>query len=234
MPENEINIFVMDDDKEITDLIEINLRAEGYNVFKSYGADGVMDAIEKNEISLAILDIMIPGGDGVKICEEIREKHNIPIIMLTAKSGDKDKITGLAAGADDYITKPFSQAELAARVKAQLRRYLNLNSGQKPDAKPIETNGLVISRVERTVMVYGEPVELTPMEFDILYLLASNLNKVFSAEEIFRTVWNEKYFENSNNTVMVHIRHIREKLGDSGKRPRIIKTMWGVGYKIEK
>ena len=233
---DDIKILVMDDEKEITDLIEIYLKEEGYQVIKKHNGAGILETIESEGVVLAILDIMMPGEDGITICRNIREKMNIPIIMVTAKSNDVDKITGLVSGADDYITKPFKPLELIARVKSQLRRYINLNpqTAQANADKQIEIAGLLIDKSEHSVMLYDNPVELTPMEFDILYLLATNPNKVFSAQDIFCEVWKEKFFENSNNTVMVHIRHIREKLNDSGKNPRFIKTVWGVGYKMEK
>jgi len=230
-------ILVVDDEKEIAELVEIHLRAAGYNVIKlcsGFEPENILHLINKHGISLALLDIMLPGkSNGIDICAEIRAKFNIPIIMLTAKSAYSDKIAGLSAGADDYVAKPFHPLELTARVRAQLRRFINLNPSNTEDEQ-IEIGGLIIDRNEHTVSLYGKPLDLTPMEFDILYLLVSNLGKVFSAEDIFTSVWKEKYLENSNNTIMVHIRHIREKLGDNGRNPRYIKTVWGVGYKIDK
>ena len=228
----DINILVVDDEREIADLVEIYLKNEGYGVIKLYDSTKAMDVLALGStVQLALIDVMMPGIDGMTLCSLIRGNYNMPIIMLTAKSGDDDKISGLTAGADDYITKPFNPDELIARVKAQLRRFINLNPN-KNEGSIIDAGGLVIDKDEHSVNVYGVSADLTPMEFDILCLLAENPGKVFSAEEIFTTVWQEKYLENSNNTVMVHIRHIREKIGDSGKTPRFIKTVWGVGYKM--
>ena len=237
LSENNITILVVDDEKEIADLVEIHLRSAGFNVVKlckDFNPDDILLIINKHDVSLVLLDIMLPGEHtGIDLCAKIREKFNLPIIMLTAKGAYADKITGLSAGADDYVSKPFHPLELTARVEAQLRRFINLNPSNIGDAQ-IEVGGLTIFRDEHNVLLYNQPVELTPMEFCILHLLASNLGKVFSAEDIFTSVWKEKYFENSTNTVMVHIRHIREKIGDSGRNPRYIKTVWGVGYKIDK
>lgn len=228
-------ILVVDDEKEITDLIEIYLKNDGFDVVKANNAKDAMCELSKSEFQLIILDIMMPGMNGLEACREIRKTHNIPIIMLTAKSEDMDKIMGLSSGADDYITKPFNPLELIARVKSQLRRYLFLNPDFKSEDahSDICIGGLIINNEDHTVKVYGKNVNLTPTQFDILYLLASNPGRVFSTEEIFEHVWKEKYYE-SNNTVMVHIRKIREKIEEDPRRPQYIKTVWGVGYKIEK
>lgn len=228
-------ILVVDDEKDIADLLEIYLVGDGYAVAKANNAREGLDILEKEEISLALLDIMMPGMDGLEMCRRIREKHNIPIIMLSAKSADLDKIMGLGNGADDYVTKPFNPLELIARVKAQLRRYTELNPGSADVSQPneIELRGLSINKENHRVTVYGEEVKLTPIEFDILYLLASNPGKVFSTDEIFERVWNEKVYE-ANNTVMVHIRRLRGKMKEETRQDKIITTVWGVGYKIEK
>ena len=205
----DINILVVDDEKEIADLIEIYLVSDGYKVFKAENAEAGLSILDKQDIHLVLLDIMMPGMNGLEMCRKIRETNNIPIIMLSAKSTDLDKILGLGTGADDYVTKPFNPLELTARVKSQLRRY------------------------NHKVIVDGEEIKLTPIEFDILYLLASNPGKVFSTDEIFEKVWNEKVYE-ANNTVMVHIRRLRGKMKEDTRQNKIITTVWGVGYKIEK
>ena len=233
---DQINILVVDDEKEIADLVEIYLVSDGYKVFKANNALDGLELIEKEDIHLVLLDIMMPGMDGMEMCRRIRETSNIPIIMVSAKSTDLDKILGLGTGADDYMVKPFNPLELTARVKSQLRRYtqLNPNSNQVQAAKnEINIRGLSINKDNHKVVVYGEEIKLTPIEFDILYLLASNPGRVFSTDEIFEKVWNEKVYE-ANNTVMVHIRRIREKMHEKPKNPKFIKTIWGVGYKIEK
>lgn len=230
-----INILVVDDEKEIADLVEIYLVSDGYKVFKAYNAKDGLEILEKEEISLAILDIMMPNMSGNEMLKKIREFSNIPIIMLSAKSTDLDKILGLSNGADDYITKPFNPLEVSARVKSQLRRYMKLNPGREDDEqKEIKLKNLHINKNNHKVTIDGEEIKLTPIEFQILYLLASNLGKVFSTDEIFERVWNEKVYE-ANNTVMVHIRRLRGKIKDDTKsdNDKIIKTVWGVGYKIE-
>lgn len=226
------NILVVDDEAEIADLVEIHLVTEGYNVFKANNALEGLNILGKNDIKLAILDIMMPGMNGLEMCEKIRQTSNIPIIMLSAKNSDLDKIVGLGSGADDYVAKPFNPLELTARVKSQLRRFTTLNSNQEEVTQEIELPNLIMNKTTHFVSVFGTQVELTPTEFDILYLLASNPGKVFSTEDIFETVWNEKVFE-SNNTVMVHIRRLRTKIEIDKTKPQIIKTVWGVGYKIE-
>lgn len=231
----EINILVVDDEKEIAELVELYLVSDGYKVHKAYSAAEGLEIMEKTQVDLALLDIMMPGMDGLEMCKKIREHNNIPIIMLSAKSTDLDKILGLSTGADDYVTKPFNPLELTARVKSQLRRYTQLNPNNQPDRdeNEISLHGLEINRENHRVVVYGEEIKLTPIEFDILYLLASNPGKVFSTDEIFENVWNEKVYE-ANNTVMVHIRRLRGKLKEDTRATKIITTVWGVGYKIER
>ena len=232
----QINILVVDDEKEIADLVEIYLVSDGYKVFKASSAKEGLDILDKEDIQLILLDIMMPGMDGLEMCAKVRETKNIPIIMLSAKSADIDKIKGLGTGADDYVTKPFNPLELTARVKSQLRRYTQLNPNNSPSGEEpneISIRGLSINRDNHKVMIYDEEVKLTPIEFDILYLLASNPGKVYSTDEIFERVWNEKVYE-ANNTVMVHIRRLRSKMKEDERQDKIIKTVWGVGYKIEK
>lgn len=231
----EISVLVVDDDKEIADLVEIHLISDGYHVYKTNRAREGLQILETEEdIKLVILDIMMPGMDGLSMCKKIREKSTIPIIMLSAKSADLDKIIGLGTGADDYVVKPFNPLELTARVKSQLRRYTKFNPSSHDEKldKEIVLDHLVINRENHKVNAYGKDVKLTPIEFDILYLLASNIGRVFSTDEIFSRVWNEKIYD-ANNTVMVHIRRIREKIEMDSTNSKIIKTVWGVGYKIE-
>ncbi|HEY8500145.1 MAG TPA: VanR-ABDEGLN family response regulator transcription factor [Clostridia bacterium] len=229
------NILVVDDEQSIADLIEVYLKNENYDVFKfNYGRDA-LHCVESQKIDLAILDVMLPDADGFSICRQIREKYTFPIIMLTAKEEEIDKITGLTLGADDYITKPFKPLELVARVKAQLRRFTKYNlSEQLREDKLIAFAGLVLNKDTHECILNERPLSLTPTEFSVLWVLASNRGRVVSSEELFHEVWGEKYFTNSNNTVMVHIRHLREKMGDDAQHPKYIKTVWGVGYKIEK
>ncbi|MGG1397528.1 response regulator transcription factor [Bacillus salipaludis] len=232
-------ILIIDDEKEIRDLIGIYLTNEGYNVLKA--ADGIegLEYLEKETVHLVVLDIMMPRLDGIQACMKIRESRNVPIIMLSAKSQDMDKIMGLTTGADDYVTKPFQPLELVARIKSQLRRYLRLN--QTDGIRQINPTGqmdvisideLTINISTHEVTVEGREVKLTPREFAILELLARNPGVVFSTEKIYEQVWNEPFYE-SENTVMVHIRNLREKLENNPRTPRYIKTVWGVGYKIE-
>lgn len=229
-----IEILVVDDDKEIADLVEIHLVGDGYTVYKANDAMEGLAILEKKDIKLAILDIMMPGMDGLTMCKKIRETSTIPIIMLSAKSTDLDKIVGLGNGADDYVIKPFNPLELTARVKSQLRRYTTFNPNTTNNtSRELELENLRINKENHRVIAYGKDVKLTPIEFDILYLLAGNPGRVFSTEEIFETVWNEKMYE-ANNTVMVHIRRLREKIELDSRNAQIIKTVWGVGYKIEK
>ncbi len=232
----ETNILVVDDEKEIAELVEIYLVSDGYKVFKASNAQEGFDILDKEDIHLVLLDIMMPGMDGMEMCRKIRETNNIPIIMLSAKSTDLDKILGLGTGADDYVVKPFNPLELTARVKSQLRRYTQLNpnsAARESEKNEISIRGLVINKDNHKVTVYDEEIKLTPIEFDILYLLASNPGKVFSTDEIFEKVWNEKVYE-ANNTVMVHIRRLRGKMKEDARQNKIITTVWGVGYKIEK
>lgn len=232
----EINILVVDDEKEIAELVEIYLVSDGYHVFKAQDAQEGLRILREEDIHLVLLDIMMPGMDGIQMCRRIRETSNIPIIMLSAKSSDLDKIMGLGTGADDYVTKPFNPLELTARVKSQLRRYTQLNPnnrGGEREQNEINIRGLSINKDNHKVTIDGEEIKLTPIEFDILYLLASNPGKVFSTDEIFERVWNEKVYE-ANNTVMVHIRRLRGKMKEDQRQDKIISTVWGVGYKIEK
>lgn len=234
MPET--RILVVDDEKEIADLIEIYLVSDGYKVLKANNAEEGLEILGKEEVHLVLLDIMMPGMNGLEMCKKIRETNNIPIIMISAKSTDLDKILGLGTGADDYVAKPFNPLEVSARVKSQLRRYtqLNPNSNVHENVRnEISIRGLTINKDNHKVTVYDEEVKLTPIEFDILYLLASNPGKVFSTDEIFEKVWNEKVYE-ANNTVMVHIRRLRGKMKEDERQDKIITTVWGVGYKIEK
>ena len=229
-------IYVADDEKNICFLIENFLEKEGYEVECFGDGESLLDAFQKKAPDLCILDIMMPGMDGLEMCRKIRETNNIPIIMLSARSADLDKILGLGTGADDYVTKPFNPLELTARVKSQLRRYTQLKpqSGAGNQVKnEISIKGLTINKDNHKVTVYGEEIKLTPIEFDILYLLASNPGRVFSTDEIFEKVWNEKVYE-ANNTVMVHIRRLRGKMKEDTRQNKIITTVWGVGYKIEK
>ena len=218
------NILVCDDDREIVEAIEIYLSQEGYNILKAYDGIEALNILEKEKINLLIIDVMMPRLDGIRATLKIREKNSIPIIILSAKSEDADKILGLNVGADDYVTKPFSPLELVARVKSQLRRYNQLGgSGQ----------GLKINDDLKEVTVDGEPVKLTPIEYNILLLLMKNQGRVFSISQIYESIWNEEAI-GADNTVAVHIRHIREKIEINPKDPRYLKVVWGVGYKIEK
>ena len=228
-----MNILVCDDDREIAGAIEIYLRNEGYRVYKDFDGAEALGIVEKEEIHLIIMDVMMPKLDGVQATMKIRESKNIPIIMLSAKSEDYDKITGLNVGADDYITKPFNPLELIARVKSQLRRYVDLGSMDTKSSAIYKTGGLVIDDDEKTVTVDGEYITVTPTEFGILKLLTENAGKVFSMEQIYEDVWKKPAY-NPENTVAVHIRRIREKIEINPKDPRYLKVVWGVGYKIEK
>lgn len=228
-----IQILVVDDETEIADLVEVCLLNEGYQVVKFYDSREALATYQQHQIALGIIDVMMPGMDGMTLCREIRSRDYFPLIMLTAKSDDLDKITGLANGADDYITKPFNPLELVARVKAQLRRYLTYNHPTKnEETSTIEINGLSINEVTHEALLYGNKLNLTPTEFAILLLLCQNRGRVISSEMLFETIWQEKYLE-SNNTVMVHIRRLREKMNEEPRKPKFIKTVWGVGYKIE-
>lgn len=227
------SILVVDDEKEIRELIKIFLEKEGYTIILAENGEEALNVLEKTEVHLLILDVMMPKLDGINTCMKIREEKNMPIIMLSAKSQDIDKIMGLTIGADDYMTKPFNPLELVVRVKAQIRRYMDFNSVKTEYNSEIEANDLLINIDRHEVKIKGENVELTPTEFEILELLARNKGIVFSIEKIYERVWKEDYFE-SNNTVMVHIRRIREKIEENPRKPQIIKTVWGVGYKIDK
>jgi len=228
-----LNILVVDDEKEIADLIELYLKNENYHVFKYYTAQEALACIMRENIDLAVLDIMMPDIDGFTILQKIRETFNFPVIMLTAKEEEIDKINGFSLGADDYITKPFRPLELVARVKAQIRRFTLYNQGSKQTEDIIDFAGLMINQNTRQVFLNERQVSLTPTEFAILWYLCTNRGKVISSEQLFQEIWGDKYF-NSNNTVMVHIRHLREKMKDSAENPKFIKTVWGVGYTIEK
>ena len=226
-----MNIMVVDDDREIVESIGIFLMGEGYKVFKAYDGIEALEALSENEIHLMILDIMMPKLDGIKTLMKLRESRNIPVILLSAKSEDNDKIFGLTAGADDYVTKPFNPSELMARVKSQLRRYTMLGSIGKQNGE-IVIDGLCVNTEQKTVKVDGENVRLTPVEYKILELLVRNRGRVFSAEDIYSNVWNEDTVV-GDNTIAVHVRHIREKIEINPKEPRYLKVVWGVGYKIE-
>ena len=226
------NILVVDDEPEIADLVSVYLRGEGFQVFTCGTGTEALQVVRQEKIDLAVLDVMLPDISGMTLCAEIRRTCQFPILMLTAKTEDTDKITGLTVGADDYMTKPFSPLELVARVKAQLRRYTSYNSGEKEGEDTLSINGLTINKTTHQCWLYDQLLSLTPIEFDLLWLLCANRGRVISAEELFETVWGEKYLDR-NNTVMVHIRRLREKLGEPSRNCRFIKTVWGVGYKIE-
>ena len=229
------SILIVDDEQAIADLVEVYLKNEGFTVYKFYNGQDAYKCVMSEKLELAILDVMLPDIDGFTLCRKIRENHNFPIIMLTAKEEEIDKITGLTLGADDYMTKPFQPLELVARVKAQLRRFTLYNSAVVAQRENIiEFSGMVLDRDNHECMLNEKLLALTPTEFSILWVLASNRGRVVSSEDLFQEVWGEKYFYSSNNTVMVHIRHLREKMNDSAEHPRYIKTVWGVGYKIEK
>lgn len=229
---NMYNILVCDDDKAIVNALEIYLKQDGYTVFKSYDGNGALKIIEEGDIHLIILDIMMPGLDGLMTTVKVREKYNIPIILLSAKSQDTDKIAGLNFGADDYVTKPFSHLELLARVKSQMRRYTQLGSMEQK-AGVLKTGGLILDDELKEVRVDGELIKVTPIEYRIIKLLMENLGKVFSMSDIYERVWNEPSFS-VENTVAVHVRRIREKLEINPKEPKYLKVVWGIGYKIEK
>ena len=230
------NILVCDDDKEIVEAIEIYLSQEGYQILKAYDGLEAMEILEKEEVNLLLIDVMMPRLDGIRATLKIREKNSIPIIILSAKSEDADKILGLNVGADDYVTKPFSPLELVARVKSQLRRYNQLGGSEQDSRNKeqiYEAGGLRINDDLKEVTVDGEPVRLTPIEYNILLLLMKNRGRVFSITQIYEAIWNEEAI-GADNTVAVHIRHIREKIEINPKEPRYLKVVWGVGYKIEK
>lgn len=228
------NVLVCDDDREIVEAIEIYLSQEGYKVLKAYDGEEALKVLDREKVDLLIIDVMIPKLDGIRATLKIREKKNMPIIILSAKSEDADKILGLNVGADDYMTKPFNPLELTARVKSQLRRYTQLGSTiDKSNQAVYAVGGLSIDDEQKEVTVDGEPVRLTPIEYNILLLLVKNQGKVFSIDQIYESIWNEDAI-GVDNTVAVHIRHIREKIEINPKEPRYLKVVWGVGYKIEK
>jgi len=229
-----MKILVADDEKEIADLLEIYLTNEGYEVLKFYRAEGVLDAVAEENISLAILDVMLPDGDGLGLLREIRREHYFPVILLTAKIQDTDKITGLTLGADDYVTKPFNPLELMARVKTQLRRYTRYNTGGAAEESPAEltVRGLTIDPGAYKARLNGSELTLTPIEFSILRYLCERRGKVVTTEELYEKVWGEDFLD-ANNTVMAHIARLRAKMHEPPRRPRYIKTVWGVGYTIE-
>lgn len=228
------NVLVCDDDREIVEAIEIYLSQEGYKVLKAYDGEEALKVLDREKVDLLIIDVMMPKLDGIRATLKIREKKNMPIIILSAKSEDADKILGLNVGADDYMTKPFNPLELTARVKSQLRRYTQLGSTiDKSNQAVYAVGGLSIDDEQKEVTVDGEPVRLTPIEYNILLLLVKNQGKVFSIDQIYESIWNEDAI-GVDNTVAVHIRHIREKIEINLKEPRYLKVVWGVGYKIEK
>lgn len=229
------NILVVDDEKEIADLLEIHLMSQDYDVTKAHTGAECIELLNKNKFDLILLDVMMPKMDGLETLKRIRESSNVPVIMVTAKTTEKDKIQGLTLGADDYITKPIKPLELLARVKAQLRRYTQLNPRltEKEEPDEIVVKNLKLNKVSHEVFIDEKPVSLTKIEFDILYLLANNVGKVYSTDDIFENIWNEKNYD-TTNTVMVHIRRLRNKLQDDKRKDKIITTVWGVGYKIEK
>ena len=229
------HILVVDDEKTIADLVGIYLQNEGFGVTIAYTGAEAAKAIFEQEFDLAVLDIMLPDIDGFELLRTIRSERTYPVIMLTARDAQKDKIEGLALGADDYVVKPFRPLELVARVNAQLRRYTRYGSRvAEEDASELSVDGLTINRDARTVTVDDRPVRCTPLEFSILLYLVENRGRVVPVEDLFRAVWGEDFMSSSSNTVMVHIRHLREKLGDDAQNPRFIKNIWGVGYTIEK
>lgn len=226
-------ILLVDDEKEITDLLEVYLKNEGFEVVTCFDGLAAQGKIETEQFDLALLDIMLPYVDGLALLNLIRESFNYPVIMLTAKDDEIDKITGLSIGADDYITKPFRPLEVIARVKAQMRRSSQYNLAMSQNVSILSIKGLYMDTDKRLVVLNESPISLTPKEFGILKFLLENKGKPLTSEAIFQEVWQEKYFEASNNTVMVHIRHIREKMEDTMDKPKYIKTVWGVGYKID-
>lgn len=230
---NNLKILIADDDREIVDMIELYLAGEDYEIIKAYDGKECMEMLKQHEISLLVLDIMMPHIDGLEVCKNLRETSNIPVILVSAKTAPLDKVQGLSGGADDYITKPFHPLELVARIKAQMRRYTELNPSRWNEPGEIIIKDLIINIDEHTVQKGDELCQLTPKEFDILLLLAQNRGQVFSSETLFEKVWKEAALD-QDNTVMVHIRKLRDKLGDNARKPKYIHTVWGVGYKIEK
>lgn len=226
-------LLIVDDEKEIADLISLYLNNEGFQVFTFYNATDALQCIQTEDLDLAILDIMLPDISGFTLCQQIREEHRYPIIMLTAKGEGMDKITGLSLGADDYMTKPFEPLELVARVKAQLRRYKHYNVGTEKKEDIIALSGLVLDVKAHKCTLNDQLLSLTPTEFSILEILIQNKGNVVSSEDLFHQIWKDEYYTKSNNTITAHIRHLREKMGDSYENPKYIKTVWGYGYKIE-
>lgn len=226
-------VLVVDDERAITDLVGIYLKNEGYEVMLAYNGADAARAILMQDFDLAILDIMLPDIDGFELLRTIRANHTYPVIMLTARDAQSDKIEGLTLGADDYVVKPFRPLELVARVKAQLRRYTSYGTRDQAEDAEVSVNGLTINRDARQVTVDEKPVRTTPLEYAILLYLVEHRGKVVPVEELFRAVWNEEFMAGSNNTVMVHIRHLREKIGDDAANPRFIRNIWGVGYTID-
>ncbi|MCR1917572.1 VanR-ABDEGLN family response regulator transcription factor [Frisingicoccus caecimuris] len=227
-------ILIVDDEQEIADLVALYLENENFQVFKFYSAKDALRCIDNETLDMAILDVMLPDMNGFDICRKIREKYNYPVIMLTAKGEEVDKVTGLTLGADDYITKPFLPLELVARVKAQLRRYKRYNTGKEETSDVLIHSGLVINVKNHECTLNEKPLSLTPTEFSILRILVEKKGNVVSSEELFHEIWGDEYFSKKNNTITVHIRHLREKMGDSFENPKYIKTVWGCGYKIER
>lgn len=227
-----MNILVCDDQQEIVEAIEIYLKNEGYEIFKAYDGQEALEVLDRETIHLIIMDVMMPKMDGIRATLKIRESRNIPVIMLSAKSEDTDKIMGLNIGADDYVTKPFNPLELIARVKSQLRRYTKLGSAESRE-HVFQTGELVVDDERKEVTVDGEPVRMTPVEYKILLLLTKNAGRVFSIEQIYEQVWNEPAYS-PENTVAVHVRRIREKIEINPKEPKYLKVVWGIGYKIER
>ncbi len=228
-----MNILVCDDDREIVDAIEIYLNQEGYRVLKAYDGEQALEVLKTESVQLVIIDIMMPKLDGIRATIKIRESNSVPVIFLSAKSEDTDKILGLNVGADDYVTKPFNPLELVARVKSNLRRYTSLGSLNVANNALFVAGGLCMNDDTKEVTVDGEPVKLTPIEYNILLLLVKNQGRVFSIDQIYENIWNEEAI-GADNTVAVHIRHIREKIEINSKEPRYLKVVWGVGYKVEK
>lgn len=226
-------VLIVDDEKEIADLVEVYLKNENYEVYKFYSATDALKCIENTELDMAILDVMLPGYSGFDICKKIREKYNYPVIMLTAKEGETDKITGLTLGADDYVTKPFRPLELIARVKAQLRRYKRYNTSTLNNEE-ITCADIVMNINTHECYINDKLINLTPTEFEILHILLEKRGNVVSSEDLFHYIWKDEYYSKNNNTITVHIRHLREKMNDANENPKYIKTVWGVGYKIEK
>lgn len=227
-------ILVVDDEHDIADLIEVYLKNEDYTVFKYYSAKDALACIESTQLDLAVLDIMMPDMNGFELCRKIREQYTFPVIMLTAKDEETDKITGLTLGADDYVTKPFRPLELVARIKAQLRRYKKYNATKEETKEDVvlSYSGLEINTKTYECLLSEKPISLTPTEFAILRILLENKGTVVSSEHLFHQIWKDEYYSKSNNTITVHIRHLREKMGDTTEESKYIKTVWGVGYKI--